>query len=102
MQPLANPGGSRQPRPRTRELSAMPYRNEKLERKDRLLAQLDPEHEVELEGTFINHLAAAIRASSTSECQQALDKATEAYENALDDVLYENGGILLRKQSTTP
>src|SRR5215211_6309084 len=69
MQPLANPGGSRQPRPRTRELSAMPYRNEKLERKDRLLAQLDPEHEVELEGTFINHLAAAIRASSTSECQ---------------------------------
>ena len=45
----------------------------------------------ELDGTFMAHLAAAIRASSPSERQQALDKATEAYENALDDVLYENG-----------
>src|SRR5829696_4447373 len=51
----------------------------------------------ELDGTFMAHLAAAIRASSPSERQQALDKATEAYENALDDVLYENGGILGRK-----
>jgi len=79
------------------ELSTMPYRYEKLERKDRLLAQLDPEHELELDAKFIKHLAAAIRASSPSERQQALDKATETYENALDDVLYENGGILVRK-----
>jgi hypothetical protein len=51
------------------------------------LAQLDPEHAVELDGTFIDHLAAAIRASSPSERQQALDIAIEASENALDDVL---------------
>jgi len=67
-----------------------------MERKEQLLELLDPEHEVELDATFLNHLAAAIRASSPSEHQQALDKATEAYENALDDVLYENGEILLR------
>jgi hypothetical protein len=71
--------------------------NEKLEGKDRLLAQLDPEHEIELDGTYLNYLADAIRASSPSERQRSLDKATEAYENALDDVLYENGGILRRK-----
>jgi hypothetical protein len=71
--------------------------NEKLERKDRLLAQLDPEHEVELDEAFMGPLAAAIRASSPGERQQALDKAIEAYEHALDDALYENGEILLRK-----
>ena len=65
----------------------MQFANERLERKYRLLAQLDPEHEVELEGTFINHLAAAIRASSPSARHQALDKAIEACENALDEVL---------------
>ena len=75
----------------------MPFGNEKLEGKNRLLALLDPEHEVELDSTFLNYLASATRVSSPSERQQALDKATEAYENALDDVLYENGGILLRK-----
>ena len=75
----------------------MPLGNERIERKDRLLALLDPEHEIELDGTYINHLAAAIRASNPSAYQKALDKATEAYENALDGVLYENGGILLRK-----
>jgi len=69
----------------------MTFPSERIERKNRLLEQLDPKHEVELDGTFIAHLAAAIRASSPSERQQALDKATEAYENALDDVLYENG-----------
>ena len=74
----------------------MPFRYRTMERKEQLLELLDPEHEVELDATFLNHLAAAIRASSPSEHQQALDKATEAYENALDDVLYENGGILLR------
>jgi hypothetical protein len=69
----------------------MTFPSEGIERKSRLFAQLDPKHEVELDGTFIDHLAAAIRASSPNERQQALDKATEAYENALDDVLYENG-----------
>ena len=75
----------------------MPFRYHRMERKEQLLELLDPEHEVELDATFLKHLAAAIRASSPSERQQALDKATQAYENALDDVLYENGGILLRK-----
>jgi hypothetical protein len=65
----------------------MTFPSERIERKNWLLAQLDPKHEVELDGTFIAHLAAAIRASSPNERQQALDKAMEAYENALDDVL---------------
>ena len=65
----------------------MTFPSERIERKYRLLAQLDPKHEVELDGTFIAHQAAAIRASSPNERQQALDKAIEAYENALDDVL---------------
>jgi hypothetical protein len=65
----------------------MTFANERIERKNRLLAKLDPNHEIELDGTFIDHLTAAIRASSPSERQQALDKAMEAYENALDDVL---------------
>jgi hypothetical protein len=67
----------------------MPFANERIQRKDRLLAPLDPKHEVELDGTFMNHLVAAIRASSPSERQQALDKAIEAYENARDGVLFE-------------
>jgi hypothetical protein len=70
----------------------MPFANERIQRKDRLLAQLDPEHEVELDGTFMNYLVAAIRAGSPSERQQALDKALEAleaYENARDGVLFE-------------
>jgi hypothetical protein len=75
----------------------MPFRYHRMERKEQLLELLDPEHEVELDGAFLNHLAAALRASSPSERQQALDKAAQAYENALDDVLYENGGILGRK-----
>ena len=74
----------------------LPFRYHTMERKEQLLELLDPDHEVELDTTFLKHLAAAIRASSPSERQQALDKATEAYENALDDVLYENGGILGR------
>jgi hypothetical protein len=41
--------------------------NEKLKGKDRLLAQLDPEHEIELDGTYLNYLADAIRASSPSK-----------------------------------
>ncbi len=66
----------------------MTFANERIERKNRLLAKLDPEDdEIELDGTFIDHLTAAIRARSPNERQQALDKAMEACENALDDVL---------------
>lgn len=81
----------------------MPSRSEKLERKNRLLEQLVPEHDIGLDVTSLNHLVAAIRATSPSERQKALDKATEAYKNALDDVLYlyENGGAHSEKQSTT-
>jgi len=67
----------------------MPSANGRIERKYRLLEQLDPERALELDGTFTNHLAAAIRASGASERQQALDKAIEACENALDGALYE-------------
>jgi hypothetical protein len=87
MLPLANLGRAEESRPRYRKDSAMALRNERIERKYRFLEQLDPKHELELDGTFIDHLADAIRASSPSEHQQSLDKALEAYENALDDVL---------------
>jgi hypothetical protein len=45
----------------------MPSGNENLARKDRLLAKLDPEHEVELDEAFMGPLAAAIRASTPGE-----------------------------------
>ena len=64
-------------------------RNEKIDRKSRQLRRLDPKREVELEGVFTNHLADAIRASDPIEREQAVDKALEAYEAALDEVLYE-------------
>jgi hypothetical protein len=67
----------------------MPSRNERIERKARALEQLDTKQEVQLEGTFTNHLADAIHASSPRELQQEIDNATEAYEDALDDALYE-------------
>ncbi len=68
----------------------MPSANERIERKYyRLLEHYDPRHAAKLDSTFMNHLAAAIRASSPNERQQALDRAIEAYENAVDDVLYE-------------
>ena len=56
----------------------MPSANGRIERKYRLLEQLDPKHAAELDGTFVNHLSAAIQASSASERQQALDNAIEA------------------------
>jgi hypothetical protein len=87
MLPLANLGRADEDRPRYRKDSAMAFAKERIERKNRLFAQLDPKHELELDGTFIDHLADAIRARSPSERQQALDKALVAYENALDDVL---------------
>jgi hypothetical protein len=65
-------------------------RNERIERKTQLLERLDPEREFELEGTFTNHVADAICASSPrGELQQEIDNATEAYEDALDGVLNE-------------
>jgi hypothetical protein len=67
----------------------MPSRNESIERKARALEQLDPKQEVELESTFTNHVADAIRASSPRELQQEIDNAIEAYEDALDEALYE-------------
>ena len=67
----------------------MPSRDERIELKYHFFEQLDPEDAAKLDGTFMNHLVAAIRASSPSERQQALDKAIEACENARDGVLYE-------------
>jgi hypothetical protein len=49
----------------------MPFANERIQRNYQFLEQLDPEHEVELDGTFMNYLVAAIRASSPSVRQQA-------------------------------
>ena len=67
----------------------MPFANERIERKYHFLEQLDPEDAAKLDGTVMNYLVTAIRASSPSERQQALDKALEAYENARNGVLYE-------------
>ena len=67
----------------------MPFANERIEGKYQFLGQLDPEDAAKLDATFMNHLVAAIRASSPSERQQALDNALEAYENARDGVLFE-------------
>jgi hypothetical protein len=64
-------------------------RNERIDRKTQLLEQLDPEREVELEGTFTIQVADAICESSPRALQQEIDKATEAYEHALDGVLNE-------------
>jgi hypothetical protein len=64
-------------------------RNERIDRKSRLLERLDPGREVELEDAFTSHVADAIRASSPTERQRAIDKATETYEAALDGALYE-------------
>jgi hypothetical protein len=72
----------------------MPFPNERIERKYRLLEQHDPDRDLVLEGSFMDYLTAAIRTSSPGERQQALDKAIEAYEKALDKALYENGLIL--------
>jgi hypothetical protein len=67
----------------------MPFANERIEGKYQFLEQLDPEDAAKLDDTFMKYLVAAIRASSSSERQQALDKAIEAYENALDGRIYE-------------
>jgi hypothetical protein len=64
-------------------------RNERLERKAKLLKRLDEEGQVELEDAFTNHLADAIRASSPRERQQEIDNALDAFEDALNGALYE-------------
>ena len=64
-------------------------RNERIDRKSQVLERLHPKREVELEGTFTIHLAEAIRASSLTERQRAIGKATETYEAALDEALYK-------------
>jgi hypothetical protein len=42
-----------------------------------------------LEGTFVAHLAATIRAEDPKERRQEIGEALEAYEGALDGALYE-------------
>jgi hypothetical protein len=72
----------------------MLFPSTRIERKyHQSLEQLDPEHEVELNGTFENHLADAIQSSSLTERQQALDKAIEAYENTPNDAFLGMFGI---------
>jgi len=67
--------------------------NGRIERKYRLLEQLDPKHAAALDRTFTNHLAAAIQASSASERQQALDKAIQAVENGPNNAFLGMFGI---------
>jgi hypothetical protein len=62
-------------------------RIELIERKLQKLEHLDPKHEVELEGTFAEHLAAAIRAEDPKERHQEIGEAMGAYEDALDGAL---------------
>jgi len=69
----------------------MLFPSERIESKYRLLSQLAPELDLALEGSFTDNLAAAIRTSSLNERQQALDRAIEAYEKALEKPLYGNG-----------
>jgi hypothetical protein len=73
----------------------MQFPSTRIERKyHQSLEQLDPEHALELDGTFENHLAAAaIQSSSLTERQQALDKAIEAYENTPNDAFLGMFGI---------
>ena len=63
--------------------------NDRIDRKSRLLARLDPKREAQLEGAFTNRVADAVGASGPTERQREVDEATQAYEDALDGVLYE-------------
>jgi hypothetical protein len=67
--------------------------NAGIERNYQFLEPLDPKDAAKLDGTFMNHLVAAIRASSPSERNQALDKAIEAYENAPNNAFLGMFGI---------
>src|SRR4051794_4119912 len=64
-------------------------RNDRIDRKSRMLARLDQKREAQLEGTFTNRVADAVGASDPTERQRQIDEATQAYEDALDDALYE-------------
>jgi hypothetical protein len=64
-------------------------RIERIKCKLQVLEHLDPKHEVMLEGTFVAHLADAMRAGDPKERSQEIGKALEAYEGALDGALYE-------------
>jgi hypothetical protein len=64
-------------------------RSARIKRKVQLLEQLDSKHEIELERTFEEHLADAIRAGDPKEYRQKIAEATEVYEGALDSALYE-------------
>ena len=64
-------------------------RNERIDRKSRLLERLDPKREARLEGTFTNRVADAVGARDPTERQRAVDEAAQAYEDALDGLLYE-------------
>ena len=64
-------------------------RMERIECKLQMLEHLDPKHEVKLEGTFVAHLAATIRAKDSKERRQQLGEVLEAYEGALNGALYE-------------
>jgi hypothetical protein len=67
----------------------MLLRHERIERKANALKRLDPEREVELEVACTNLVADAIRTSSPRERDQQIAEATKAYEDALDEALYE-------------
>jgi hypothetical protein len=64
-------------------------RNERIERKAKVLKRLDPKRKVELDDTFTHHVANAFRASSPREFQLEIDDALEALEAALNGALYE-------------
>jgi hypothetical protein len=65
-------------------------RNERIDRKSRLLERLDPKREARLEGTFTNRVAGAVGARGPTERQRAVDEeAAQAYEDALNGLLYE-------------
>jgi hypothetical protein len=67
----------------------MILRDERTECDAQHLERLDPKRQVELEDTFTKHLADAISTCGPTERQQAVDKGTEACEDALDGALYE-------------
>jgi hypothetical protein len=64
-------------------------RYERIDRKAEFLEHLDSKHGFELVGTFTNHLADALRAEDAKERDQQIAEATKAYEDALDEALYE-------------
>ena len=60
------------------------------------MEQHDPEYASKLDRTFTSHLAEAIRASSPTERERALEEATEAYEGALEEALRRSARAHIR------